>query len=115
MIPYSLIIKILIICGFLASGVFYLQNWKNKAVNKAILEITTRIQSKESEITIAEQKKIIQTQNKTIKNLQQIEKENYSLNIQISKLENIKEQQTLKDNIITDINEILSDFNHPIQ
>jgi len=111
MIPYSLILKILITFAIFCSGFFYLKNWKDKAVIKAVTELTAQIQAKEHEITIIEQKKIIDTQSKMIKELQKIEKNNYSLNPTISQTTDILSQKKIKNQIIDEANQILSDFN----
>ncbi len=111
MFPYSLILKIFIIFSFLLSGLLYLKNWKDKAVHKAITEVTNQIQTKEYEITIVEQKKIIDTQNKMIKELQKIEKNNYNLNTTISQTIDIVSQKEIKNQIIDEANQILANFN----
>jgi len=111
MIPYSLILKIIITFAIFSSGVFYLKNWKDKAVDKAVTQLTAQIQAKEHEITIIEQKKIIDTQSKMIKELQKIEKSNYGFNTTISQTTDVLSQKEIKNQIIDEANQILSNFN----
>jgi|LauGreDrversion4_2_1035121.scaffolds.fasta_scaffold17709_8 hypothetical protein len=111
MIPYSLILKILITVSLITGCCLSLKNWKDKAVNKAILELTTQIQNKENELALLQQEKALNLQNIIFKESQKITKNNYLLETQINNNSNIEEQLEIKENIINQINCILSNFN----